>query len=118
MYNMMANLFYGILKQFRLSKSQMVDGVALAETTPGPVIIVVGFVGFMAGFNHFHAYIAMGSVTLFAAIFYTFFALFLIRICGWAVDRKIARQRSGEPDPETGYRRCGRRDPEPDLVFR
>ena len=34
-----------------LSASQMVDGLALGETTPGPLIIVVAFVGFMGGSN-------------------------------------------------------------------
>jgi len=35
-----------------LSPSQMVDGLALAETTPGPLIIVLQFVAFMAAFQH------------------------------------------------------------------
>jgi chromate transporter len=35
-----------------LSQSQAVDGLALAETTPGPLIMVLQFVGFMAGWNH------------------------------------------------------------------
>ncbi len=34
-----------------LSASQMVDGLALGETTPGPLIIVVAFVGFMGGWT-------------------------------------------------------------------
>jgi len=34
-----------------LSTSQMVDGLALGETTPGPLIMVVAFVGFMGGWN-------------------------------------------------------------------
>ena len=29
----------------------MIDGLGLAETTPGPLIMVVQFVGFMAGWN-------------------------------------------------------------------
>ena len=32
-----------------LSTPQMMDGLALGETTPGPLIIVVAFVGFVAG---------------------------------------------------------------------
>ncbi len=32
-----------------LSTAQMMDGLALGETTPGPLIIVVAFVGFVAG---------------------------------------------------------------------
>jgi chromate transporter len=35
-----------------LSASQSIDGFALAETTPGPLIIVLQFVGFLAGWNH------------------------------------------------------------------
>jgi chromate transporter len=31
---------------------QAVDGLALAETTPGPLIMVLQFVGFMAAWNH------------------------------------------------------------------
>ncbi len=34
-----------------LSPSQAVDGLALAETTPGPLIMVLQFIGFMAGWN-------------------------------------------------------------------
>lgn len=32
-----------------LSATQMMDGLALGETTPGPLIIVVAFVGFLGG---------------------------------------------------------------------
>lgn len=35
-----------------LIRGQAVDGLALAETTPGPLIMVLQFVGFMAGWNH------------------------------------------------------------------
>jgi chromate transporter len=35
-----------------LSQAQAVDGLALAETTPGPLIMVLQFVGFMAAWNH------------------------------------------------------------------
>jgi chromate transporter len=35
-----------------LSQAEAVDGLALAETTPGPLIMVLQFVGFMAGWNH------------------------------------------------------------------
>jgi chromate transporter len=35
-----------------LSPAQAVDGLALAETTPGPLIMVLQFIGFMAGWNH------------------------------------------------------------------
>lgn len=35
-----------------LTQTQAVDGLALAETTPGPLIMVLQFVGFMAAWNH------------------------------------------------------------------
>ena len=35
-----------------LQSGQMLDGLGLAETTPGPLIIVLQFVGFMGGWNH------------------------------------------------------------------
>ncbi|MBA3443143.1 MAG: chromate efflux transporter [Pyrinomonadaceae bacterium] len=35
-----------------LTHTQAVDGLALAETTPGPLIMVLQFVGFMAGWNN------------------------------------------------------------------
>jgi chromate transport protein ChrA len=35
-----------------LSAGQMVDGLGLAETTPGPLILVTQFVGFLGGWNH------------------------------------------------------------------
>lgn len=35
-----------------LSATQMMDGLALGETTPGPLIMVVAFVGFVGGYSH------------------------------------------------------------------
>lgn len=35
-----------------LSPTQMANGLALAETTPGPLIMVLQFVGFVGGWNH------------------------------------------------------------------
>ena len=35
-----------------LSAPQMLDGLALGETTPGPLVIVLAFVGFMGGWNN------------------------------------------------------------------
>jgi chromate transporter len=35
-----------------LGASQMLDGLGLAETTPGPLIMVLQFVGFLGGWNH------------------------------------------------------------------
>jgi chromate transporter len=38
-------------KQGWLSAAEMVDGLGLAETTPGPLILVTQFVGFLAGYR-------------------------------------------------------------------
>lgn len=35
-----------------LTAGQMLDGLGLAETTPGPLIMVLQFVGFLGGWNH------------------------------------------------------------------
>ncbi len=39
-----------VSEQGWLSTAQMMDGLGLAETTPGPLILVTEFVGFLAGF--------------------------------------------------------------------
>jgi chromate transporter len=35
-----------------ITHAQAIDGLGLAETTPGPLIMVLQFVGFMTGWNH------------------------------------------------------------------
>jgi chromate transporter len=35
-----------------ITAAQSVDGLALAETTPGPLIMVLQFIGFMTGWNN------------------------------------------------------------------
>ncbi|MBB2148232.1 chromate efflux transporter [Pedobacter gandavensis] len=71
-----------------LSKMQMIDGFALAETTPGPLIIVVAFVGFMAAYNHFDASIPMGVLGLLLTSFYTFLPSFLFIFVGGPIIEK------------------------------
>ena len=71
-----------VMKFSWLSHAQMLDGFALAETTLGPLIIVVGFVGFMAGFHHFHGSILMGAIALLVTIFYTFLPCFFFVFIG------------------------------------
>ena len=51
-----------------LGPSQMVDGLGLAETTPGPLIMVLQFVGFLAGWNHPGALPPLLAATLGAAL--------------------------------------------------
>ncbi len=52
-YAVLPYVAQGAVEQFGwLSAAQMLDGLALGETTPGPLIMVVAFVGFMGGWNH------------------------------------------------------------------
>jgi chromate transporter len=65
-----------------LTNLQMIDGLALGETTPGPLIMVLVFVGFMAGHNHFGSSLAMGTLGLVTTTFYTFLPCFLFIFAG------------------------------------
>jgi chromate transporter len=65
-----------------LSKSQMIDGFALAETTPGPLVIVLSYVGFMAGLNHFNGSLIMGTIGLIVASYFTFLPNFIMIFMG------------------------------------
>jgi chromate transporter len=51
-----------------LSAPQMLDGLALAETTPGPLIMVVQFVGFLGGWHQPGALSPLAMATLAAAM--------------------------------------------------
>ncbi len=65
-----------------LSNLQMMDGLALGETTPGPLIMVLVFVGFMAAYNYHQSSLLMGSLGLFVTTFYTFLFCFLFIFIG------------------------------------
>ena len=74
----------GVEKFSWLTAPQMMDGLGLAETTPGPLIIVVQFVGFMAGWNYPGAMSpllasALGSLV---ATYFTFLPSFLFILLG------------------------------------
>jgi chromate transporter len=58
-----------------LTSAQMLDGLALAETTPGPLILVVQFVAFVAGFQA-HGMIG-GVIAAGIALWATFVPCFL-----------------------------------------
>ena len=51
-----------------LTAPQMIDGLAFAETTPGPLIMVLQFVGFMGGWNQAGALSPLAGATLGAAM--------------------------------------------------
>lgn len=51
-YAVLPYLYQGAVDHYHwLSAAQMMDGLALGETTPGPLIMVVSFVGFLGGWS-------------------------------------------------------------------
>ena len=51
-YAVLPYVYQGAADQFQwLTPAQMMDGLALGETTPGPLIMVVAFVGFVGGWS-------------------------------------------------------------------
>ena len=58
-----------------LTAGQMMDGLGLAETTPGPLILVTEFVGFLAGFKEAGIFLALQAATL--TLWVTFVPCFL-----------------------------------------
>ena len=60
----------------------MIDGLALGETTPGPLVMVLVFVGFMAGFNNSGGSLLFGSIGLIATTIFTFIPCFLFIFVG------------------------------------
>ncbi|MFV3379826.1 MULTISPECIES: chromate efflux transporter [Pseudomonas] len=72
-----------------LSPTQMIDGLALGETTPGPLIMVVAFVGFIGGyvypmFGVEHPLLA-GAVAASLVTWFTFLPSFLFILAGGPV---------------------------------
>jgi chromate transporter len=69
-----------------LTGAQMIDGLALGETTPGPLIMVVAFVGFVGGWTK-QAFgpdmmLAAGIAGASAATFFTFLPSYLFILAG------------------------------------
>ena len=69
-----------------LTPTQMIDGLALGETTPGPLIMVVAFVGFVAGwvkeiFGPESLFMA-GAVAASVATYFTFLPSFIFILLG------------------------------------
>jgi chromate transporter len=69
-----------------LSGPQMIDGLALGETTPGPLIMVVAFVGFVGGWQKEvfgpEALFAAGALAATVATFFTFLPSFVFILAG------------------------------------
>ena len=69
-----------------LNALQMMDGLALGETTPGPLIMVVAFVGFLGGWQKAvlgpDALFLAGALGACVATFFTFLPSFLFILAG------------------------------------
>jgi chromate transporter len=67
-----------------ITQTQAIDGLGLAETTPGPLIMVLQFVGFLSGWNHPEGMSRLGSATLGALVttYVTFLPCFLYIFLG------------------------------------
>jgi chromate transporter len=86
-YAVLPYVYQGAVEHYGwLTGSQMIDGLALGETTPGPLIMVVAFVGFIGASTQevfgpdlpLLAGIAGAGV----ATFFTFLPSFLFILCG------------------------------------
>ena len=83
-----------------LSRAEMVHGLALAETTPGPLILVTQYVGFFAGWNAAlagHAGglspFAAGSIAAALTTWVTFLPCFYFVLVGAPLVERLARDR-------------------------
>jgi len=69
-----------------LSAAQMIDGLALGETTPGPLIMVVAFVGFVGGWAKQvlgpEALFLGGALAAAVVTFFTFLPSFIFILAG------------------------------------
>jgi chromate transporter len=92
-YAVLPYVYQGAVTTFQwLTPEQMMDGLALGETTPGPLIMIVAFVGFIGGWTKeiFSAMSQFGPIALFAsgtagavvATFFTFLPSFIFILAG------------------------------------
>jgi chromate transporter len=84
-YAVLPYVYQGAVENFGwLTGPQMIDGLALGETTPGPLIMVVTWVGYIGGVTKevFAHPVAAGLAGAAAATFFTFLPSFLFIIAG------------------------------------
>lgn len=65
-----------------LLPGQMIDGLALGETTPGPLIMVTAFVGFVGGWHQAHMGWLGAVLGCLVATYFTFLPSFLFILLG------------------------------------
>lgn len=86
-YAVLPYVYQGAVGHFGwLSAAQMIDGLALGETTPGPLIMVVAYVGFIGGylkafFGPDSAFLA-GAVAACVVTWFTFLPSFIFILAG------------------------------------
>lgn len=86
-YAVLPYVYQGAVEHYNwLTPVQMIDGLALGETTPGPLIMVVTFVGFVGGWvsQVFGVNAVFGSAFVAASIvtFFTFLPSFVFILMG------------------------------------
>ena len=84
-YAVLPYVYQGAVEHFGwLTGPQMMDGLALGETTPGPLIMVVTWVGYLGGITKevFANPIAAGIAGAGVATFFTFLPSFLFILAG------------------------------------
>ena len=86
-YAVLPYVFQGGVEHYQwLTAHQMIDGLALGETTPGPLIMVVAFVGFIGGWGKAlfgpEALFLAGAAGAAVATFFTFLPSFLFIFAG------------------------------------
>lgn len=95
-YAVLAYMGQDVVVHYRwLEAGQMMDGLGLAETTPGPLILVTEFVGFLAAYRHGgEPALLMGIGGAAVALWATFAPCFLWIFSGAPyIDRIIAEPR-------------------------
>ncbi len=86
-YAVLPYVYQGAVGHYHwLTPTQMIDGLALGETTPGPLIMVVAFVGFIGGYVHAlfgteHLFLA-GALAATLVTWFTFLPSFLFILAG------------------------------------
>ncbi len=86
-YAVLPYVYQGGVEQYAwLSGTQMIDGLALGETTPGPLIMVVAFVGFVGGWSKEifgpEMLLVSGAAGACVATLFTFLPSFLFILLG------------------------------------
>jgi len=86
-YAVLPYVYQGGVEQFGwLTATQMIDGLALGETTPGPLIMVVTFVGFVGGWTAEvfgpHNLVLGATIAALVVTYFTFLPSFIFIFLG------------------------------------